>query len=133
MYNQSIECKSWFYHDKPQLVTGQELKLRREPTNQHDKNAVEILTEGGLKVGYIPAHMAAEVSSMLNNGTVLFVSVMEPYDAELETAPWLHVQDLEAKLACEDSQGSTVSKLVLIGVPILVLLSIGGCVALTIG
>lgn len=135
MYNQTFECKSWFYHDKPQLVTGQELRLQREPNNAHDANAVEIVTEGGAKVGYIPANMAADICAMMNRNTVLFVSVMAPYDEELETPPWLHVQDLDSRLEAEasarkwENTSSNTNKAILIGVPILIFLALGGCVA----
>ena len=136
MYNQSFECKSWFYHDRPQLYDGQELCIEREPDNQHDTNAVAIYTESGLKVGYIPAHMAGEISKRLEKHEDFYVFVMNPYDEELETAPWLHIQDLESRLEAEasarkwESTSSNINKAILIGVPILILLALGGCVAM---
>lgn len=136
MYNQSFECKSWFYHDRPQLYDGQELRLEREPNNEHDANAVAIYTDGGLKVGYVPAHMAKDISEQLKKKDIFFVSVMNPYDEELKTPPWLHVQDLGSRLEAEaaarkqENTSSNINKVILIGVPILILLSLGGCVAM---
>lgn len=136
MQNQLFECKSWFYYDKPKLYDGQELQLKREPDNQYDANAVEIYTKDGLKVGHIPANMAESVSKSLEDKELLFVTVVSPYDEELETPPWLQIQDLYTRLEVEaharksEETASKVNTAVMIVVPILILLSLGGCVAL---
>jgi hypothetical protein len=40
---------------------GQALVLRREPDNEHDPNAVAVLTEDGLSLGYVPRDLAERV------------------------------------------------------------------------
>lgn len=135
MYNQSFECKSWFYHDRPQLYDGQELRLERETDNQHDANAVAIYTKNGLKVGYIPAHMSGEISKRIEMHEDFYVFVMNPYDEELETAPWLHIQDREAKIANEEPASMKSNLIVKLGtlgiiaVPVILFLLVGGCVS----
>lgn len=61
-----------FYYDAravaPQLDEGCPLALRREPGNPHDGNAVEILTEGGVKLGYIPRRLNAGIARRLDAG-----------------------------------------------------------------
>ena len=36
------------------LKENQELKLERDPNNQHDKNAIKILTEENNHIGFVP-------------------------------------------------------------------------------
>jgi hypothetical protein len=36
------------------LAVGDELELRREPENPHDPNAIEVYTQNGYKLGYVP-------------------------------------------------------------------------------
>lgn len=61
-----------FYYDArgvaPQLGEGSPLALRREPGNPHDGNAVEILTEAGIKLGYVPRRMNAGIAHRLDAG-----------------------------------------------------------------
>ncbi|MBV5276171.1 MAG: HIRAN domain-containing protein, partial [Lamprocystis purpurea] len=52
----------------PQLGEGSPLALRREPGNPHDGNAVEILTEAGIKLGYVPRRMNAGIAHRLDAG-----------------------------------------------------------------
>lgn len=41
--------------------------LMPEPKNPHDPNAIKILTDDGVHVGYIPAYQTAEVRAFVNN------------------------------------------------------------------
>ena len=50
------------------LRAGDRLLLRREPGNPHDPNAVEIVTEGGEKLGYVPRGAAAALAPRLDAG-----------------------------------------------------------------
>jgi hypothetical protein len=56
------------YHDAPRVLptlrTGDRLVLRRERDNPHDRLAVEVLTPGGAKLGYL-AHEDVEVAARL--------------------------------------------------------------------
>jgi hypothetical protein len=40
---------------------GRRLRLRAEPENPHDPNAVAVLTEDGLALGYVPRDLATSV------------------------------------------------------------------------
>lgn len=50
------------------LRVGERLVLRREPANRHDPNAVEIVTEGGVKLGYVPRAAARDLAPRLDAG-----------------------------------------------------------------
>ncbi len=57
-----LECKihgSHYYDclsliEANQLDVGELLILNREPNNEYDTNAIEILTQNGTKLGYVP-------------------------------------------------------------------------------
>jgi hypothetical protein len=42
---------------------GRPLRLQAEPANPHDPNAVAVLTEDGLPLGYVPRELAASVGA----------------------------------------------------------------------
>ncbi|HEX5780596.1 MAG TPA: HIRAN domain-containing protein [Solirubrobacteraceae bacterium] len=46
---------------------GQALELRRDPGNEHDANAIEVLA-GGEVVGFVPRELAAELAPELDAG-----------------------------------------------------------------
>ncbi|MBI1927492.1 DEAD/DEAH box helicase, partial [Candidatus Poribacteria bacterium] len=48
------------------LRVGDALILKHEPANPYDPNAVEILTEGGIKVGYVPRYLAPDMVERIN-------------------------------------------------------------------
>ena len=50
------------------LRIGERLVLRREPENPHDPNAIEILTEAGVKLGYVPRVAAMDLAPRLDAG-----------------------------------------------------------------
>ncbi|HOE12434.1 MAG TPA: HIRAN domain-containing protein [bacterium] len=52
----------------PALKTGSALVLRREPENPFDRDAVEVLTEDGIKLGYIPRTSVHSISRNLDCG-----------------------------------------------------------------
>lgn len=57
-----LECKvhgSHYYESLPliddgKLRVGEILQLKREPHNEYDANAIEILTQDNIKIGYVP-------------------------------------------------------------------------------
>lgn len=50
------------------LKARERLVLMREPTNPHDKNAVAVMTEDGLKLGYVPRTDSPAVAKVLDSG-----------------------------------------------------------------
>lgn len=48
---------------------GRPLRLRRDPANEHDANAIAVdLAAGGPQVGWVPREIAAELASELDAG-----------------------------------------------------------------
>lgn len=47
------------------LREGEKLVLKHEFNNEYDPNAVAILTESGIQLGYVPRHLAPEVAAHL--------------------------------------------------------------------
>ncbi|MBL3625873.1 HipA domain-containing protein [Bacillus sp. RHF6] len=45
-----------------------QVKLKSEPENQYDKNAVAVLTKEGKRIGYVPKYYSKEFSKFLNDG-----------------------------------------------------------------
>lgn len=64
----------YYYYDGPaieqQLINGQELQLRREPGNRHDKRAIEIYA-GRYKLGYIPRVDNPILARLMDQGAPL--------------------------------------------------------------
>lgn len=50
------------------LLVGERLLLLREPTNPFDKNAVAVMSEDGVKLGYIPRTEAPSVAKAIDAG-----------------------------------------------------------------
>jgi len=50
------------------LSPGAALTLRREPDNEHDPNAIAVLTAAGVRAGWVPRDVAAEVVASLDAG-----------------------------------------------------------------
>jgi hypothetical protein len=48
------------------LHRGCKLQLRRELMNRWDTNAIEILTEEGLKIGYVPRYRNQEIGAQMD-------------------------------------------------------------------
>jgi hypothetical protein len=51
-----------------EVEPGRPLVLRRDPDNEHDPNAIAVLTPGGEQVGWVPRDLAAEVAPELDRG-----------------------------------------------------------------
>ena len=50
------------------VAPGTALALRREPGNEHDPNAIAVLTAAGAQVGWVPREVAAELAPALDAG-----------------------------------------------------------------
>ncbi len=70
---------------------GQRLLLRREPDNPYDEKAIEVFTEGGEKVGYIPRDRNEVISSIMDQGIPVHAVV---FAIHRDTIPWdtLHIE-----------------------------------------
>ena len=50
-----------------EAAPGNALELRRDPGNEHDRNAIAVHA-GGLQVGWVPRELAAELAPQLDEG-----------------------------------------------------------------
>jgi hypothetical protein len=62
---------------RPLCEKGYKLVLCREPENQHDQYAVQILTEKGELLGYIPRYYSRSISERLEKGMTYNCTVSE--------------------------------------------------------
>jgi len=53
--------------DSVEAAQGRPLGLRRDPANEHDPNAIEVLA-GGSVIGFVPRELAAELAGELDAG-----------------------------------------------------------------
>ena len=62
------------FHDdvlqSDEVAPGRALTLRREPGNEHDPNAIALLTRSGAQAGYVPRGVAASLAGELDAGGV---------------------------------------------------------------
>jgi len=56
-----------------QLRNGLRLELVREPTNEHDKNAIKVMFVE-YHLGYIPKDTAAKLAPLMDDGAIMFYS-----------------------------------------------------------
>lgn len=54
-------------YDRESLVEGQRVKIKREPTNQYDPNAIQVLDLEDKRIAYIPKRVAALLSPRLES------------------------------------------------------------------
>jgi hypothetical protein len=59
------------------LHAGDELTLRREPDNEHDKLAIQILTASGAHLGYVPRPKNETLARLMDAGKFMFAKLME--------------------------------------------------------
>lgn len=62
---------------EPTLRAGDELALRREPDNEHDELAIQILTADGAHLGYIPRAKNEPLAHLMGAGKFLFAKLTE--------------------------------------------------------
>lgn len=55
-------------HSLPTLAEGDPVSLRREPTNPHDRRAIEVLDAAGRKLGYVQRVDNSAVARMMDAG-----------------------------------------------------------------
>jgi hypothetical protein len=60
------------FHDEvlqsDEVAPGTALTLRRDPGNEHDPNAIAVLTAAGAQAGWVPREVAAEIAASLDAG-----------------------------------------------------------------
>jgi hypothetical protein len=60
------------FHDEAlqseQVSPGRALRLRRDPDNEHDPNAIAVLAADGTQVGWVPREIAAPPAAALDAG-----------------------------------------------------------------
>ncbi len=80
-----------FLVDAGHIVEGHRLILRREPDNPYDWRAIEVFTERGEKVGYIPRDRNEVLASIMDHGIPVYAVV---YAVKKNNIPWdtLHVK-----------------------------------------
>jgi hypothetical protein len=66
---------------------GDELCLEREPTNEHDPDAVRVMLADGTHIGYVQADMARMVGEILVTADVLSVRATETWHCEVRFQP----------------------------------------------
>lgn len=80
------------YHQAEQamdsLQAGSLLQLRREPCNAHDALAIEVLTESGLKLGYVPRNRNPVLARLMDAGQVLQAQVLSVGTFPSHPQPW---------------------------------------------
>ena len=54
--------------DSDEVGPGRPLRLRRDPENAHDPNAIAVLASAGAQVGWVPRDAAAELAPQLDAG-----------------------------------------------------------------
>lgn len=58
------------YHTGAKAAPGRRIRLRREPENPHDANAIAVFNHRGVQVGYLPREEAAWLAPLLDQGAV---------------------------------------------------------------
>jgi len=71
------------------LKEGTLLRLRREPTNDHDSSATLVLLVDGEPVGYVPRQYSAMVARLLDQGAVLATRTVRRHLLPEELGPWV--------------------------------------------
>jgi hypothetical protein len=57
------------------LVVGLPLLLQREPCNAHDDLAIEVLTQGRVKLGYVPKNRNPVLARLMDAGKLIVAEV----------------------------------------------------------
>ncbi len=70
------------YLDDPEglathINAGERLAMKREPTNEHDENAILIFTEQGEKAGYLPRAQNEVIARLMDAGKLIFAQIDE--------------------------------------------------------
>jgi hypothetical protein len=61
----------------PQLESGEELALRREPDNPHDPRAIRVHRADGSHLGYLPRDRNEVIASLMDAGKLVVARVVD--------------------------------------------------------
>jgi len=79
-----------FEKAKPVLTDGMDLRLRREPDNIHDANAIEVLTPDGIKMGYMPRAHNEDAARWMDAGLAVSVRFLSTRGCQIEISVFEH-------------------------------------------
>ena len=78
----------------PYLKPEDRLSFFREPDNPHDKEAIVVKTDAGVKIGYIPRKDNVVVARLMDAGKMLFGKVisveLQGTWVKIDIGIWLH-------------------------------------------
>ena len=78
----------------PYLKTDDRLSFFREPDNPHDKEAIVVKTDAGVKIGYIPRKDNVVFARLMDAGKMLFGKVisveLQGAWVKIDIGIWLH-------------------------------------------
>jgi hypothetical protein len=57
------------------LGPGSEMKLKRDPTNKFDKNAIRVMDSSGVEVGWVSKEHAKSLAPLLDKGLQVRVRI----------------------------------------------------------
>lgn len=72
-----LECKGCDCEATEKYAEGNHLLLVPEPDNDHDHNAVKIMSQSGRMLGYLPRHYSKAISDRLKRGVNYHCEVVE--------------------------------------------------------
>ncbi|XBH23164.1 HIRAN domain-containing protein [Jonesiaceae bacterium BS-20] len=88
IYGSRIVGRSHYKAGQVERGDGQMLKLKREPENDHDANAIAVMTSSGAsKIGYIAKGQAKRVAKAMDGGLDLVAHTMMNGSQVLVTTP----------------------------------------------
>lgn len=82
------------YYDYPRLAgvlaVGDPLALRRQPTNPHDRRAIEVFTGSGSKLGYVPRINNPAITGLMDAGYRLRAEIVDVHGSDWSPV-WMRV------------------------------------------
>lgn len=73
-----------------ELRDGLRLALRREAKNEHDPDAIAVITLTGQRLGYLPRARNEVIARLLDAGKLLFAAIRE-WSRPDDESPWLDI------------------------------------------
>ncbi|KAF2740502.1 hypothetical protein EJ04DRAFT_548514 [Polyplosphaeria fusca] len=70
---------------------GEAVMLRREPHNQYDSNAIQVLNVQGIQVGHIPRVQASKFASLIDSGSIRVEGVITGYQGQFDCPLDVHL------------------------------------------
>lgn len=64
-------------YSSKKIKNGEDVKIQREPGNSYDRNAIQVLSNSGSMIGYIPKNFAAVLAPKMDAGIKVSATVKE--------------------------------------------------------